>query len=373
MPPDSPPSDESVNALRTPDRTPLLFTTNMGLEDVVIDEFTIRCAAVGTRVTGNETQPFDLNSYAWVESPAPPTKLLPLARRMRSAHHVLAPLYTFDLPMPDPLETIRATLAQVDVPAVEHAATFRVTSVRQGDHDFTSIDVQRAAGAGLQAQYTTTVDLETYDVEVRVDVFDRRCLVSIQHTRAALSQRHARVYASHAALKPNVAYGLLHLAQLDAAPRVVLDPFCGSGTILLEAAACWPTAALYGSDWSDAAVAGTRTNAATEGIKNPLVVRTADARRLTDAFPATKVDLIATNPPFGVRIGDGMNFVPFYRDVLQQAAHVLVPGGRLVLLTLQQAALNRVLHDVNAFRIRHVRVIEVGGSLYPRVFVLERT
>jgi putative N6-adenine-specific DNA methylase/tRNA (guanine6-N2)-methyltransferase len=340
----------------------------MGLEDVVVDEFERRCTASGLEMTNAETQPFDLNSYALVESTASPADLRPVARQMRSVHHILAPLYTFAVPDADPLPAIRSVLAEADVPAMDTAATFRVTSIRDGEHDFTSIDVQRAAGAGLQDRYDTEVDLEDFDLEVRVDVHDDRGLISLQHTQEALSRRHLGGFQPRAALKANVAYALLQLARTEA-PDALLDPFCGSGTILLEAADLWPDTHGYGNDWNTDAVNGARQNADLEEVAPRIDIREGDVWYLSETFDDVTADLIVTNPPFGIRIGSSMSFFPFYRRVLEQMAAVLRPGGRVVILVLKQGPFNRALSETGLFDVRHVRVIEMGG-LYPRVFVL---
>ncbi|MCS3685271.1 THUMP domain-containing protein [Salinibacter ruber] len=142
------PSPSPVTSLRSSERTPLLFTVNMGLEDVVVDEFRDRAAAAGLNVTNTDDVPFGLQSYALVEVDAAPDDALDVARRMRSVHHVLAPLYTFTLPADgeDALQTIHDTVTTLDVEAMETADTFRASSVRQGEHAFTSVDVQTRAG-----------------------------------------------------------------------------------------------------------------------------------------------------------------------------------------------------------------------------------
>ena len=369
----SSPSRASVTSLRTPDRTPLLFTVNMGLEDVVVEEFRERAAAAGLDVTDTDDAPFGLQSYALVEVRAAPDAALDVARQMRSVHHVLAPLYTFTLSTDGEaaLQTIHDTVRSLDVTAMETANTFRASSVRQGEHDFTSVDVQKWAGGALDARYDAAVDLEEYDVEVRVDVRDDRCLVSTQHTREALSRRQLDGYQPRAALKANVAYALLRLAHLDAPPDVLLDPFCGSGTILLEAADRWPEMDGYGNDWNDEAVAGARENVERAGHADRLTIRKGDVWHLADTFDDVTADLIVTNPPFGVRMASSMDFYPFYRRVLAQMADVLRPGGLVVMLVLRQGPFNAVLGETDQFVSRHVRAIEIGG-LYPYVFVLER-
>jgi len=368
-----PSATASVTSLRSAERTPLLFTTNMGLEDVVIEEYRERAAAAGLTVPTADDAPLDLRSYARVEVTAAPDRALALARSMRSVHHVLAPLYTFMLPddAEAALRTIRTTVETLEVEAMANAGTFRVTTVRRGDHDFTSIDVQREAGAALEAHYGTAVDLEDYDVEVRVDVHDDRCLVSVQHTHEALSRRQARLFQPRAALKPNVAYALLRLAHLEG-PGVVLDPFCGSGTILWEAGALWPEAQLLGNDWNEETLAGARENAEAQALTDRVTLFESDVWTLAETLGDRRADLIVTNPPFGVRLASSMDFRPFYRRVLQQFDEVLSPTGRVVMLVLRQSPFNQALREVDAFDVRHVRVVEIGG-LYPRVFVLGHT
>ena len=367
------PARPAVTTLRSPNRTPLLFTVNMGLEDVVIDEFRERAQAAGLAVTSTDEAPFGLQSYALVEVDATPPTALKMARQMRSVHHVLAPLYTF--PLPDDgeaaLQAIHDTVKAHDVPAMETADTFRASSVRQGTHDFTSVDAQKWAGGALDARYDASVDLEDYDVEVRADVHDDRCLVSVQHTREALSRRHLEGYQPRAALKANVAYALLRLAHLDAPPDVLLDPFCGSGTLLLEAADRWPGVRGYGNDWNEGAVAGARKNIERADRSDRLSVREGDAWHLAETFDDVTADLIVTNPPFGVRMASSMDFFPFYRRVLGQMAEVLRPAGKAVMLVLREGPFNAAVSETEALAIRHVRVIEIGG-LYPRVFVLQR-
>ncbi|WP_103026791.1 methyltransferase domain-containing protein [Salinibacter altiplanensis] len=367
------PSSPSITSLRARGRTPLLFTVNMGLEDVVVDEFRARAAGAGLDVTDTDDAPFGLQSYALVEVDAGPSDALAVARQMRSVHHVLAPLYTFTLSADGEaaLRTIRDTMKGLDVAAMEAAETFRASSVRQGTHDFTSVDVQTWAGGALDARYDASVDLEDYDVEVRVDVRDDRCLVSVQHTREALSRRQLEGYQPRAALKANVAHALLRLAHLDAPPDTLLDPFCGSGTILLEAAPLWPGTQCYGNDWNEDAVAGARKNVEAAGLSDQITIRKGDAWRLAERFEDVTADLIVTNPPFGVRMASSMDFYPFYRRVLGQMAEVLRPSGLVVMLVLRQGPFNTVLDESDQFASRHVRAIEIGG-LYPYVFVLER-
>jgi tRNA G10 N-methylase Trm11 len=61
-------------------------------------------------------------------------------------------------------------------------------------------------------------------------------------------------------------------------------------------------------------------------------------------LPDRCIDVVLTNPPFGKRLeipGDAA--YPFYRRLLRELGRVLVPDGRLVLITSQTDAMQRTL------------------------------
>jgi len=351
----------------------LLFTTNPGIEDIVADECLEHLAGCGIDDAVVELKPFGFGGHTLVFLPRLGNDVWEAALRMRSVHHVLRPLYTFSIDSPDavdPLDRIFQELTVRGVADLEDGGAFRVTTRRSGEHPFTSVDVQRRAGAALFELYQCPVDLTDFAHNIRVDVIDSTCIVGVQRTRKSLSRRHPRLYNPRAALKANVAYALLRLARLEDA-RTLLDPFCGSGSILLEAAQVWPSLEIRGSDFAAAAVRGARDNVEAAKVGRPIAIEQADARHLEELYPAEYFDAVVTNPPFGVRLGRGLDFYAFYRQVLQQSARVLVPGGRLVLLARKRGVLDRLNRELRLFRRTHLRVIETGG-IYPRAYVYER-
>ena len=145
------------------------------------------------------------------------------------------------------------------------------------------------------------------------------------------------------------------LAGIRAGQRV-LDPFCGAGTLLLEAHAIEPGATYLGIDRQPAALAAARANTPSREV----TWRTGDAARLSGP-----VDRILTNPPWNVRVSLG-DFAPYLREWRR----VLRPGGRVVaILNQEQAA--RISADA-AWRVVEAYDVAVAGR-HPRIVVAERS
>ena len=374
--------------------TAVLFTTNPGLEDIVADEFGRHLAEAGFPEPRFDLEPFGFKGHVLAlvpvgepEAGAAPggsgAGLWDEALELRSVHHVVRLLYRFEIPLGGPsrdaagtpswrgLEEIYSQITGRGVPGMEKARSFRATTRRSGGHPFTSVDVQRRAGAALVERYGAAVDLTGFDCNVRVDLFGSTCVVGLQITRSPLSDRRMRPFSPRTSLRPNVAFALVHLARLRGDGGPLLDPFCGSGTILREASRCFPGMELFGSDYSEEVISGAADNLEALVASGRLRLCRCDARRMVEEYGSSRFQAIVTNPPYGVRQGRGMDFVWFYRRFLEQAAEVLLPKGRLVLIAWNRAAIDRANSDLRLFRKVHVRVVETGG-IYPRVYVLER-
>ncbi|MFH1085445.1 MAG: methyltransferase domain-containing protein, partial [Chloroflexota bacterium] len=131
---------------------------------------------------------------------------------------------------------------------------------------------------------------------------------------------------------------LAWLSQPDAGD-ILLDPFCGAGTILIERALMARYRLLLGGDL-DAEALG----AAVENIgprHKPRQLLRWDAQHLP--LEARSVNVVVTNLPFGVQIGDPALVRALYPAAVAEMERVLAPAGRLVLLTGEEEQLQSAL------------------------------
>ncbi len=175
------------------------------------------------------------------------------------------------------------------------------------------------------------------------------------------NMRHRKYKSEHlpASLRPTVAAAMVRLA--DVKPRqVLLDPMCGAGTILAEQLAMGrhdqgAKVRVLGGDIDHTALRLAEVNLRPVG--RAYLVRW-DATRLPLADAS--VEAIASNPPFGVQLGEPEEIGPLYRKALQEYHRVLMPGGRAVLLAADHAAMREAAGKVGWKSLRTVRVRVLG-------------
>jgi putative N6-adenine-specific DNA methylase len=190
-----------------------------------------------------------------------------------------------------------------------------------------------------------SVDTRQPDIPIQGHLTERDFTLYLDTTGDPLFKRGKRIAAGEAPLRENLAAGVLRLAGW--VPGIpLLDPMCGSGTFLLEAAQmaldippglgrhfafeklknfdkrCWQgllqqsaarqksglPLSIYGSDLSGEALKSARTNLAAAGLKE-VSLKHADVLEIS--APA-KEGIIVTNPPYGVRLGEQRELAELY-------------------------------------------------------------
>jgi putative N6-adenine-specific DNA methylase len=250
--------------------------------------------------------------------------------------------------------------------SVDRSIRVYVTAIRSPlkSLEFITLKVKDALCDRFRAETGRRPSVNTKHPEVRVHLFitEEQATLYLDTSGEPLYLRGHKLAKVGAPLKENLAAGILRLSgwQPHATPvQPLLDPMCGSGTFLLEAAQmCLDDAPglsreaggfgfehlksfdaglwralqreaagrrreatalpLYGSDIAADAISRTRQNLAHAGLDDLVTLETSDL--LTRPAPAAGGVLVA-NPPYGERLGTEDELAAFYPllgDALKQ-------------------------------------------------------
>ncbi len=199
------------------------------------------------------------------------------------------------------------------------------------------------------------IDRRNPDVPVSLFVAGGQAVVSLDTSGDRLHKRGYRADAKEAPLKETLAAGLVLLSGWDRVSPFV-DPMCGSGTIVIEAALIaldkapgllgrsyafqrwkdfrkevWDdvvreararcgkstAAGILGTDLDKSALRGAADNAGRAGVRDVVKFQRWD---VLDFAPAEERGTVVTNPPYGLRMELNEESHPFYKrlgDVLK--------------------------------------------------------
>ncbi len=361
-------------------RVILRATTTAGIEDLALSEL-VSCLTSGGYQPYKTTEKWcDLPGIVSVELDLPPSVGL-FEQLLRTAH--LRLIYHLTVHVVElewdgrSIESLLRGIGAAEFDVLGSAESFRVTCSRAGDHEFQSPDVERAVGAQIVERYGARVDLEQFSVQIKIDIVGDRAFAGYQLTgRKGLDRRYPWRYRPRVSLRTPIAYAMLSLSGFLESPGPLLDPFCGSGTILMEAASVSRLTghdiALHGRDWDAAAVDGAVQNIEAAGLAGISIAK-GDARAISEVHAPGSLEYIVTNPPFGIRLARVTNFQGFYASFLRSAAIVLKEDGVLCLLVgKRKASFARALQQFPEFAFLSARTIEMGG-VYPSLQIVRRT
>ena len=143
-------------------------------------------------------------------------------------------------------------------------------------------------------------------------------------------------------LPPKVAQIMINLAEIKNYDGIVLDPFCGSGTILQEAMLMGFNQ-VSGTDLSPKAIEDTKENIAwlkekygLGGVKTNIFLK--NATKLSESFKSESVEAIVCEPYLGPQRGwNDLKIVKaeiedLYSKALREFSKILKPHGRVVMI-----------------------------------------
>ncbi len=295
---------------------------------------------------------------------------------LRTASRVLVRLGAFNARALGELERKALALPWRDWLPAKTAVSVRVTCRKSRLYHQKAVAERIIAACGGIACPATGDAEEAEDSDgqlIVVRLFRDVCTISLDSSGTLLHRRGYRLAVAKAPLRETLAAGLL-LESGWSPEAPLLDPFCGSGTIPIEAALLarrippgldrdfaflhWPgadrsrwralldaaragvlpraPAPIVGADRDAGAIEAAIANAERAGVAHDITWRQAAVSSLE---PPAGIGALVSNPPYGMRVSEGRELRDLFAR-LGTIARERLPGWRITLL-LPEAPLER--------------------------------
>lgn len=177
--------------------------------------------------------------------------------------------------------------------------------------------------------------------------------------------RNYREHSSEYSLNPAIARALNIIVGIDDKDRI-LDPFCGTGTILIERQLLNPCLCI-GVD-----ISAKMLDYAKQNSKNAEVpVDFVHGDILTKKFSANYFTKIISNLPYGIHSGSRAKNLELYKFLADTSIHWLKAGGKAVFITNAKSLLrNTFAYNSNWSQLEEYSIKVRGLTL--GVFVFEK-
>jgi tRNA (guanine10-N2)-dimethyltransferase len=277
-----------------------------------------------------------------------------LARRLSLTHNVLAWLGECDADRTSFLHMLEDLSLAPEDPFVA-----RVRKIAGSAMQEPVPELERIMGSKIHGR----VRLDNPPTEYRAIFSAGRCYLGLlisRIDRGGFDRRPpgSRPFFHPGVMMPRMARALVNISLVRKG-ELLLDPFCGTGGIVLEAAMAGALG--VGSDIDPCMVTGSRSNVPEADFL------AADTTALP--FPDSTFPAIVTDFPYGQSVSiAGESLEVLYLDALQELRRVLVPGRRAVVVTHRD--ISRYAGSI--FSIQAAYTQRVHRSLTRRILVLRK-
>jgi hypothetical protein len=240
---------------------------------------------------------------------------------------------------------------------------FRVVARMSGLQEFRRAEFKRAVERGISERSDRSwlcVD-EGGDVEFWASLLDDELLLTLRLSDQSMRQRDYKAAHIPGSLRPAVAAAMGLLSE-PSSDDLVLDPFCGAGTILIERAHLARYQSLIGGDSDENALNAARSNIGSR--YKPIELNIWNAASIP--LPDRSVSRIITNLPWGMQHGSHAENRRLYPQVFAEFTRLIRDGGRIVLLSGETRLMNELLRSgpLRAEKTLHVSILGARAAIY---------
>ncbi|MBS3132100.1 methyltransferase [Candidatus Woesearchaeota archaeon] len=284
--------------------------------------------------------------------------------------------------------------------------TFSVRCIKDND-DFSGQEIESEFGEFIVNNIEKTqkrrqkADLKNPDVQFLAYLNEDSCFFGVDFAGFDLGKRQYKIFMHSASLRGTLAYSLMRLSGFSKEKKL-LDPFCGSGTIPIEAALfasgfpvqyytkeklafnklkCFSKedfkkifkdgknedkhngkTEVIGHDTAMKYVQYSKKNAKIAGIDKLMKFSRVSAEDL-DIKYGTEIDCIATQPPLMSKLLNRKDLEKVYKELFYQADFILKKDGKMAVLTNDPEAMKSQYEQYN-FREDSSRAVAYGNNSF---------
>ena len=283
--------------------------------------------------------------------------------------------------------------------------TFRASNKKIDNDSINSEELNANVGEIIidktkkEEKHALKVDLENPDIIFFSCIIKNTCYFGIDFSGFDLHKRDYRVFAHPRALRATIAYSLPRIGGYNP-KHLLLDPFCGSGSILIEAALFAtgmpvnfyrkdkfkflklkplqktnfdkffenidkkikkPKTKLYGYDTVLHYVQSARKNAKIAGIQKQIIFSKVDLEWVDTKFKKDSIDKIITQPPQLTQHTNPKDIEKIYDNLFYQAEYILKKDGNATIISHSTELLKKSAEKYK-FKVNHDRTVMHGKT-----------
>lgn len=205
----------------------------------------------------------------------------------------------------------------------------------------------------------------SYEVEVRVIERNNLCSVFIKLYSYVDNRFDYRKNEIATSINPVTAAIVIKSIEKWLKPSAnVIDPFCGTGTMLIERAKLGEVGTLTGVDIYRTAISAATINSKLAKVNIELLDEDILEYSTTDPF-----DELITNMPFDNKSTTHNKYADLYSAFVKKIPTLVISGGMVFVYTIEKQLFREVLIDNEELELLQEIKIE-SGRLTPHVFVL---
>jgi len=252
--------------------------------------------------------------------------------------------------------------------------TFKVKCKRIGSHDFSGQDIAPNTGEFILKKVSAKVSMTEPKYIIYVYIHETFGYIGIDYSGFDNSKRDYKVFTHSNTLNSSIAFSIFRIAGKE--KGLVIDPFCGSGVIPIEAALYSiqksphffiknkfsftrflnidpekfdkekkPKLNVGCSDHVLSFIKSTRNNAKLAGVSDILRPSKIDIEWLDTKFEKNSIDAIVTHPPSQSRQHSKNEIEKLYKEFFHQAEYVLKKDGVIVLCMNNEGPLKKCIEN----------------------------